>query len=92
MRKAGKKRIAQAIKEYQAWRAKVDARLEGIDPQGAAIAREWADDVLARIQEGELPLPGSCLSALSRSVVRVIEDFESGFYKGVTSTGGFILS
>ncbi|TXH15389.1 MAG: hypothetical protein E6R03_07220 [Hyphomicrobiaceae bacterium] len=88
MRRAGKKRIAQALLDYRIWRLKVDARLESIPPEGAKVAREWADDVYERIKAGDL---GFCTSALSRSVVRVIEDFESGFYVGVTDNGGFVV-
>lgn len=86
MRRPSKSRIAQALDEYTQWRASVDNRLANILPEGASIVRGWADDVRSRIADGEL---GICTTALARSVVRAIEDFESGFYVGVTDGGGF---
>ena len=86
MRKASKAAIAQALADYAPWRARVNARLEALPPEAQTKIGAWADDVRRDIERGDL---GMCNQALVRSVVRAIEDFESGFYVGVTSTGGF---
>lgn len=86
MRKAGKKRIAAATRQYEKWRAGVDSRLLAIHPDAMPILSGWADDVRGRIENGDL---GVCTEALIRSVIRVIEDFEVGRYVGVTGDSGF---
>ena len=87
MRRAGKKRIAAAREEYVAWRGMVDARASKLKVDGASRdAAEWADEVRRRIDAGDL---GPCTQALARSVVRLIESCESGFYTRRTPTGGY---
>lgn len=76
-RKAGKKRIAQALKDYEQWREKIGERASKIPEDGQAVVNCWSNEVKKRIEDGEL---WSTTTALIRSVVRVIEDFESGYY------------
>ena len=88
MRRATKAQVAKAIAGYNDWRPRINARLSKIDRKGAKIIAEWADDVCGRINAADLSI---CTSSLIRSVERAIEDFETGYYTGVTHHGGFIV-
>lgn len=85
-RKPAKKKMEAAIVQYDEWRKSIDGRLAAVMPAGQAIIRAWADDVGERVKAGEW---GACTTALARSVCRAIKDFESGYYVGVTESGGF---
>jgi len=77
-RKPSKRTIASATKQYESWRADIDRRSAAITaPNAQRAIAAMADDVAARIASGEL---GICTRAAIRSVARVVEDFESGFY------------
>jgi hypothetical protein len=89
MRKANKQKIAAALTEYASWRAMIDPRLATIRADGAAILRQWAEEVRQRIAGGEI---GFSVRAYIRSVMRAIEDFENGRYIGTTDSGGFICA
>lgn len=89
MRKASKKAIASNLASFNQWREKVETRLAAINQEGARIIREWMDDLQSRIESGEIT---DCTQALVNSVVRALNDFESGRYVGVTESGGFICS
>ena len=89
MRKASKKTIASNLASYVQWREKVEGRLSAINQDGAKIIREWLDDLRGRIESGDINV---CSQALAQSIARALNDFESGRYVGVTSTGGFICS
>lgn len=87
-RKASKATIAQWLQSYHPWRESLSLRARKIHPDGALAVYRMADDVFDRICAGECTI---CTLALARSAVRVVEDFESGYYVGVTETGGFIV-
>ena len=89
MRKASKKTIASNLASYIQWRERVEGRLVAINQDGAKIIREWLDDLQGRIESGEIT---DCTQALVFSVIRALNDFESGRYIGVTESGGFICS
>lgn len=88
MRKANKAMIAAEIIRYAEWRSEINERLAKIDKRGAKIITSWADNARKSIAGGD---HGPCTRALIRSVVRAIEDFESGFYVGTTKDGGFLV-
>jgi hypothetical protein len=73
------------MKQYATWRAGMQAR---IDALANADARQyingWADDVRARIEDGEL---GVCTTALAASVRRDIEAWERGLFSHVGPHG-----
>lgn len=90
MRKAGKQRIKAALSRYAAWRAQFQPRIDALKLERArAYINEWADDVRARIEAGEL---GMATTALSASVRRDVEAWESGLYTGFDFLGGRILA
>jgi len=87
MRKASRVTIEATLRQYDDWRAGVDKRASQLTIVGAAAdVADWADDVRGRIMAGDV---GDCTSALARSVIRLLEDCESGFYVERTPTGGY---
>lgn len=89
MRKASKAKIASNLVAYAGWREKVNARLAGLRTDAARYLGEWADDVRARIESGEL---GPCTQGLIDSVERDIRGWESGFFSHVAPNGGRVLA
>lgn len=81
MRKASKKTIAANMKAFGEWLPRILERIDKIDKGGALAVKGMIADVRGRIEAGDC---GICTQALIRSCVRVVEDFESGFYIGVT--------
>ena len=85
MRKAGKQRIKAAMAQWHTWHDQIKPRIDAIKLDGArAYLWEWAYEVRARIEAGEL---GVCTSALAASVRRDIEAWETGYYKGISANG-----
>jgi hypothetical protein len=84
-RKAGKKRIASAMREYVAWRSAIQPRIDALNNDDARrYIGEWADEVRSRIESGDL---GICTSALAASVRRDIESWQTGYYARVGANG-----
>ncbi len=89
-RKAGKARIAAAMRQYATWRAGMQTRIDVLaNVDARKYLNEWADDVRARIEDGEL---GICTSALAASVRRDIEAWESGLFSHVSTSGGRVYA
>ena len=84
-RKPAKAKIDAALSQYVEWMKSIGPRIDAIpSPERRKLIYGWTNDVLDRIQSGEL---GSCTSALIRSVVRECENWESGYYTH-TENGG----
>ena len=88
MRKPTKAMIEAAVFGCDKWAEDIEPMIAAIGVDGAQrIIRAEVAQVRRRIAAGD---NGHCTTAHIRSVMRMIEDFTSGFYIGVTSTGGFI--
>ncbi len=86
MRKAGKKRIEQALAELREWQSSMSQRVAALPADAQRLIREWETDLESRITEGDI---GPCTQALAKSIGRVVRDFETGFYLGVSPDGTF---
>lgn len=78
MRAASKRNRLAALAELDAKLPSLKKRAQlACPPSAIKVLADWEKDLRERIEAGEL---GACTTALARSYVRVIEDFESGFY------------
>lgn len=90
MRKAGKKQIVAAMKQYEKWHDAFAPRVESLENADARkYITEWMREVRTRIQAGEL---GHCTTALAESVRRDIEAWESGLFSRVDATGARVYA
>lgn len=86
MRKPAKSVIASDVRQFSQIRPAMEARIASCGADGPARARlmEWVSDLAGRIEAGDLRLMTTW--ALGRSIVREVENWESGYY--VRSTPG----
>jgi hypothetical protein len=89
MRKASKKRIDECVAAFEKWKQAwdIDKRLASVHCKvGQRNISKWLRDIKSEVQVGQFTI---CTRALARSVVRALEDFESGYYTHGLKGGGF---
>lgn len=87
MRKASKKNIAKALATIDAWANENRARIDAIEPVGRKMVLKEIDYLRGTVSGGYL---GSCAHAHARSIARMVDDFESGYYVKALENGSIL--